>query len=29
MVPGEFAKEVVKLTEKIYQVAGYKPIPSL
>jgi predicted dehydrogenase len=24
MVPGDFAKEVVKLTERIYQAAGYK-----
>ncbi|WP_338785957.1 Gfo/Idh/MocA family oxidoreductase [Metabacillus sp. FJAT-53654] len=29
MVPGDFAKEVVRLTEKIYQVAGYKPITSI
>ncbi|WP_299089939.1 Gfo/Idh/MocA family oxidoreductase [uncultured Metabacillus sp.] len=26
MVPGEFAKEVVTLTERIYQAAGYQPI---
>ena len=25
MVPGSFAKEVVRLTEKIYQSAGYQP----
>lgn len=26
MVPGQFAKEVVKLTEMIYEAAGYKPL---
>jgi predicted dehydrogenase len=26
MVPGEFAKEVVALTERIYKAAGYQPI---
>lgn len=29
MVPGDFAKEVVKLTERIYQSAGYKSITSI
>nr|WP_285877014.1 Gfo/Idh/MocA family oxidoreductase [Fictibacillus phosphorivorans] len=29
MVPGDFAKEVVKLTERIYQAAGYKAVPPL
>jgi predicted dehydrogenase len=29
MVPGDFAKEVVKLTERIYQSAGYKSSTSI
>ncbi|KKI90394.1 oxidoreductase [Bacillus sp. SA1-12] len=29
MVPGEFAKEVVTLTERIYQAAGYQPITTV